>query len=57
MFSNFFSEIGAVYDTMSKNMVELEAEMTIWRMRVACRTNKGTRVKTHACIHREICNV
>jgi hypothetical protein len=36
MFSIFFSENRAVYEIMSKNMVEPERPQTVWRMRVAC---------------------
>ena len=49
MFSNFFfSENHAVYEIMSKNVVEPEAtnDVTIWRIRVACWISEATR--THA---------
>jgi hypothetical protein len=35
MFSNFFSENHAVYEKMSKSMVEPEGRQTIWRMSIA----------------------
>jgi hypothetical protein len=42
MFSNFFPKIFAVYEIMSKNLVDPEAEMTIWRMSLACQITKAT---------------
>ena len=37
LFNNFFSENRAVYEIMSKNVVEPERpQMATWRMRVAC---------------------
>jgi hypothetical protein len=51
MFSNFFPPKNhAVYEIMSKNMVELERlQMPIWRMRDACWISKVTR--PHRCSH------
>ena len=48
MFSNiFFSENRAVYEVMWKETVEPgRPQMTIWRMRVACRVRKAK--KTHS---------
>ena len=44
-----FSENRAVYELMLKNMVEPErSQMTIWRLRVACRISKATRAQAHA---------
>jgi hypothetical protein len=52
MFGNFLSENCAVYEKMSKNMVEPERpQMAIWR-RVACLISKATRARSHT----EICN-
>jgi hypothetical protein len=49
MFSNFFFfENRAVYEIMSKNMVELERPQTIWRLRVAYWVSKDTRAQAHA---------
>jgi hypothetical protein len=46
-----FSENRAVYDIMSKNLVELERpQMTIWR-RVACWISKATLTQAHASAH------
>jgi hypothetical protein len=48
MFSNFFSENRAVYEIMSKLMMEKERkQITIWR-RTACWTIMATRPQTHA---------
>ena len=56
MFRNFFSpENRAVYDIMSKNMVEPERpQMTIWR-RVVCLIIKATCSQAHT--RTEICNI
>jgi hypothetical protein len=44
----FFSDNRAVYEIMSKNMVEPERpQMTIWRL-VACWISKVTRVQVNA---------
>jgi hypothetical protein len=65
----FFSENCAVYEIMSKNVVEpVEPDdVTIWRTRVACSTSKATcthahahgwaHASTHACTHTQICNI
>jgi hypothetical protein len=45
MFSKAFSENRAVYEIMSKNLVEPERPQTIWLMRVACWVSKATRAK------------
>jgi hypothetical protein len=37
----------AVYEIMSKNMVEPEKPQTVWRMRVACWISKGARAHSH----------
>ena len=50
MFRNF-SRKCAVYEMMSKNMVEPDRQQTIWRMRVACWISKDTRVQAHARAH------
>jgi hypothetical protein len=43
MFSTVFFEIRAMYEIMSKNMVEPDRpQMTIWRMRIACWIPKAT---------------
>ena len=45
----FFPENRAVYEIMSKNVVEPErSQMIIWRMYVACWIIKVTRAKAHA---------
>ena len=45
-----FSENRAVYEEMSKNVVEPERlHMAIWR-RIACLIIKATRVQTHASV-------
>ena len=46
MFSNIFSENCAVWEKMSKNMVNTEGPQATWRMRVACRV-----VRLHARKH------
>ena len=51
MFNNFFfsSENRAVYELMSKNVVEPERpQVAIWRMRVECWISKATRAQVHA---------
>ena len=51
MFGTFFFENLAVYEIMSKTMVEPESQqMRIWRMRVACWINKATRTQGHAYV-------
>jgi hypothetical protein len=60
----FFLEYLAVYEIISKNIVELERPQTIWRLRVAYGIIKPTRAQAHACartpthlhIHTELCN-
>ena len=63
----FFPENCAVYEIMSKNVEKPDRpQMTIWRMRVACRINKPTGeqaqahahalASTHAHTHTEISN-
>jgi hypothetical protein len=47
IFSNFFPENRAVYEVISRNVVEPERPQTIWR-RVACCVSKATRATTHA---------
>jgi hypothetical protein len=42
-----FPENHAVYEIMSKNVVEQERPQTIWRMRVACWISKATRTHVH----------
>ena len=45
LFTNFFSENLAVYEIVSKNMVEPERpQMTLWRMRVAYCRSTATRM-------------
>jgi hypothetical protein len=45
----FFLEIRAVYQIMWKNVVERDRlQMTVWRMRIACRIAKAT--NTHSRI-------
>jgi hypothetical protein len=48
-----FSENRAVYEIMSKNMVEPEGtnDVTTWRMRVACWISKVTCTQAHAHAH------
>jgi len=47
MFSNFFPENRAVYEICKKNIVEPgRAQVTIWRMRIACCIPKAT--NTHS---------
>ena len=51
MFTKFFSENRAVYDIMSKNVVEPDrTQMAIWR-RVACWISKVTRAQAQARAH------
>jgi hypothetical protein len=48
VFNNFFPENRAVYEIISKNMVELERpQFAKWR-RVTCRISKATRAQAHA---------
>ena len=57
MFSNFFfSENHAVYEIMSKNVVEPEAtnDVTIWRIRVACWISRSTSIHARAHAHAPI---
>ena len=53
MFNNFFSQNRAVYEIMSKNLVVPEAtnDVTLWRIRVACRISKiiRTYARTQVC--------
>jgi hypothetical protein len=44
----FFSWHPAVYDKISKSVVEQERPQTIWRMRVACWIGKAARAQAHA---------
>ena len=56
MFSEFLSENRAVYEIMSKNVVEPERpQMTIWR-RVACWISKVTGARAHTHTHTQIYN-
>ena len=48
MFSNVFFENRAVYDIMSKNVVELERPQMAKLRRVACWISKATRTQAHA---------
>jgi hypothetical protein len=48
-FGEFFSENRAVYEKMSKNMVEPERTPTIWRLHVAYWISKPTRPRS--CTH------
>ena len=48
MFNTFFPENRAVYDIMSKNLVDPERSWTIWRMHVACWLSETTCAKAHA---------
>ena len=48
MISKFFSETRAVYEKMSKDMVEPERPQTIRRMSVACWISKAARSKAPA---------
>ena len=48
IFSDFYPENRAVYEKMSKNLVEPERTQTIWRMRIACWVRKATRAQAHA---------
>ena len=64
MFSDFFSENRAVYEIMSKYMLEPERTQKIWRLRVTYSIRKFTgaqarariRAPTHTHTHTEICN-
>ena len=48
MFSNFFPENRAVYEIMSKNMVDSDMpQIAVWR-RVVCWISKATRAQSHA---------
>ena len=48
MISNFFSENRAVYEIMSKKVVEPERpQMTMWGMGVACWISNATRARSH----------
>jgi hypothetical protein len=49
----FFSENHAVYEIMSKNVVEPEAtnDVTIWRIRVACWISRSTSIHARAHAH------
>ena len=55
MSNDFFSssENRALYDKMSKNVLEIEVtnDITIWRIRVSCRINRATRTQEHAHAH------
>ena len=65
MIHKFFENL-AVYEIISKNLVEPGRPQTIWRMRVACWMCKATRaqahgrapththVLTHACTHKYV---
>ena len=46
MLNNVLSKIRAVYEILSKNVVEPEKPLTIWR-RVVCWTSKATRAQAH----------
>ena len=48
MFSDFLSEGLAVYEIMSKNMMEPERTRTVWHLRVAYWISKPTRAQAHA---------
>ena len=56
MFNNFFffPENRAVYEILSKKVVEPERRQTILRMRVACWLRNATRAQAHT--HTEMCN-
>ena len=46
---NFLSKNRAVYEIISKNVVEPERpQMTPWRMRVSCWISKATHAQAHA---------
>jgi hypothetical protein len=50
--SNCFEKNRAVYEIMWKITVEPDRpQMTIWRMRIACRTTKAKHTHTHTHIH------
>jgi hypothetical protein len=53
MFINFLFENRAVYEIISKNIVKPEAtnDVTVWRIRFACRISKTTRTHIHARAH------
>jgi hypothetical protein len=53
----FFHENRAVYEIMSKNMVETEAtnDVTIWRIRVACWISKATSTRSRPCTYIHTC--
>ena len=49
--SNFFSEIRVFYETVWKNMAEIDRpRMTIWRMRIACWIEKVTNTHSECVI-------
>ena len=48
IFNNFFSENRAIYETMSKNVVEPERPQMAIQWRVACWISKTTRAQRHA---------
>jgi len=48
VFSNFFFEYRAFFETTWKNIVERSrSQMTIWRMRIACSIPKATNTHSH----------
>jgi hypothetical protein len=51
VFSNFFSENLAVYETMSKNLVQPERPQRVWRLRFAYWINKATPLHPYPHIH------
>jgi hypothetical protein len=63
IFNNLFFENRAVYEIMSKNVVQLEGatnDVTIWRLRFEWWISKATcthaHALTHTHTHRQICN-
>jgi hypothetical protein len=48
MLHNLFSENRAVFDTMSKNLMEPVRQLAIWRMRVACWISKQAHARARA---------
>jgi hypothetical protein len=45
--STIFSQIPAVYEIMSKNLMEPERHKTIWHIHIACWISKATHTQVH----------
>jgi hypothetical protein len=50
----FFSTNRAIYEIMSKNVVEPERSQTIWHMRFACCISKAKRARARTHTHRNM---